>query len=140
MTSGRRGGRDGAGWWTFLRASTTIPFEKIDPVAKTVSVARETNIFYYAATSNNVFTLENGLPALDRESEWVLDRKRGSAYVLEPGVAKAPVYTITRLAKPMITATDVNNFRIEGLTLSTQDRREHRLERCEHRLPREYGP
>ena len=104
------------GWWTFLWASTTIPVEKIDPVAKTVSVARETNIFYYAATSNRVFTLENGLPALDRESEWVLDRKRGSAYVLEPEDAKAPVYTITRLAKPMITATDVNNFRIEGLT------------------------
>ena len=104
------------GWWTFLWASTTIPVEKIDPVAKTVTVAREPNIFYYAATSNNVFTLENGLPALDRENEWVFDRKNGLAYVLEPKGAKAPVYTVTRLAKPMITVTDVNNFRIEGLT------------------------
>jgi len=106
------------GWWTFLWASTSIPVEKIDPVAKTVSVARKPNIFHYHACSNQVFVLENGLPALDRENEWVFDRSSGEAYVIEPSTPnpQPSTYTITKLAKPMITVNDAAHLRFEGLT------------------------
>ena len=104
------------GYFKYRWADATIRVTRIDPAAKTLTMAQpysysggmdtRQGIIYYAF---------NLLEEIDRPGEWYLDRKAGVLYLWPPHDLAKAVVEIGILSVPMIEARGVSHIRFDGL-------------------------
>ncbi|MCQ2389918.1 MAG: right-handed parallel beta-helix repeat-containing protein, partial [Kiritimatiellae bacterium] len=68
------------GLWVYEWADAKVPVQKIDPIAKQISVPAQ-HLGGYGIRDGAAFRVFNALSELDRPGEWVLDRAHHRLYV-----------------------------------------------------------
>ena len=116
-----------SGYWVHLWAGCTVPVAKLDPVAGTVTL-RELPGFGIA--KDRPFYVLNLLEEIDKPGEWYLDRASAKLYVWPVKHPWFSEFVLSRLDRPFVQATKVQEVVFQGLTFEYGQQQGLVLEGC----------
>ncbi len=104
------------GYWCFDWASETIRVKSVDTTTHQIALAK-THV--YGLGSGNPaprrFRAVNLLEELDMAGEYFIDRESGTLYFWPPASMENAKISLSLLAEPLFTLTEVNDFTMSGL-------------------------
>ena len=104
------------GCWKFGWDDSSMPIQKVDPAAKTLTIGSRYIHYGIAKGSDDGgwYRVLNCLSELDEPGEWVADRKARRLYLLPPAVGAADV--VASAADRLVVCTNLAHVAFEGFT------------------------
>ena len=103
------------GYWRYEWADNYAPVRAIDTAKH--QIVTETSPGPYGIAPGQRYYYLNLLEELDEPGEWYLDRRTGLLYFWPPGPAERSDITVSMLAEPLVTLTDVSDVTLAGFVI-----------------------